>query len=56
MVSRAFGREFAEGVFGLRPALGWRSIRLWAALGTCFSLEASQVRPFAEVRSQMLEA
>jgi hypothetical protein len=58
MVSKAFGREFAEMVFGLMPGswsgpigsgYGLHLVRVSA-------LQASQLRPFAEVRSQVLEA
>jgi PPIC-type PPIASE domain len=58
MVSRAFGREFAEAVIGLMPGTWSGPIESVYGLHLVrvSALEASQLRPFADVRSQVLEA
>jgi hypothetical protein len=58
MVSNAFGREFAEAVFGLTPGSWSGPIESGYGLHLVrvLALQASQLRPFAEVRSQVLEA
>jgi hypothetical protein len=58
VVSKAFGREFAEAVFGLTPGSWSRPIGSGYGmhLVRVSALKASQLRPFAEVRAQVLEA
>jgi hypothetical protein len=58
VVSNAFGREFAEAVFGLAPSSWSGPIRSGYGLHLVrvSTLKASQLPPFAEVRSQVLEA